>query len=400
MRFCSIIGTFNGGWRAGLVVCIGFTLGMPLAALAQPVGGDGSSEAVPTPREIIDRLIAAPPVDGAPAVSPRPRSGEEGADPAAGGLDPAAVRVDPDAPLPRLRREGGFVVERPGRLIALPDREAGGATSGSEIWVFDFDREPGMDDLRPMIVQKTQRLQLMQDAEKSNLPRADPRGRGRVIGRYAVTGQVHTHRGVNYLLPSSVVMIHADLPMDEGDGQPATPTEDGEVAATSGGWGATVDDGFASAPAGAATFGTADDPAAVMEALLDRPEGATRTPRDPAAVAVAEGVGPDRGDGASVAQASRQEGEYLVQRVGRVIPRSSTSGDGVMFTFEADGVRAQEAPVVLMPSGLLQELEDAAGKANGPLTVALSGRVYAYRGVNHVLPTSYRTMPRRDNLGD
>jgi len=49
-----------------------------------------------------------------------------------------------------------------------------------------------------MIVQKTQRLQMMQDVRPvASTPGAGAPGRGRLIGHFLVTGQVHTHRGVN-----------------------------------------------------------------------------------------------------------------------------------------------------------------------------------------------------------
>ncbi len=379
------------------------------------------SSVATTPRQIIDRLIAQPSEHDVAAVEPRrvtpleadavsPKEGSQLE------LDPGVVRVDPNMPLPRLRREGGFVIERPGRLLVLvaPDvdaKDVGDAGPEDEMWVFDFDRVSGVDDLRPMIMQKTQRLQLMQDAASRDAflgDETEEKKRIRLMGRYTVTGQVHTHRGVNYLLPTSVVALHERWEASGPSPKPLPQVAEQEPALgdgfTSGGGAendAELDDGFSSMSQGTpATFLQGDDPADVMDALLERPRGGAATPRDPAAAAVAEGVRQDRGRDAMVVQASRREGDYLIQRVGRVVLTGSVAMGTVLFTFDADSTHADETPVVLMPCKLREELEDVIRDAPTPQTFAVSGRVYAYRGINHVLPTAYRTVPVRDNLGD
>ena len=369
--------------------------------MSKEMSKDMTKQAPATPREIIDRLIADPPA-GAVAPQRRGAAAEPGSSaPVHGALDPGVVQIDPDAPLPRLRREGGFVVERSGRLVAVPDPSAA-EQEASELWIFDFDRVPGVDDLRPMIVQKTQRLQMMQDVRPvASTPGAGAPGRGRLIGHFLVTGQVHTHRGVNYLLPSAVTArpdaATAALLESARARRPAAP-----ATATDGGprgVPAVTEDAFDSGGGtNASTFAGRDDPIRQMEALLSRPSGRARTPDDPNAGPVAEGINPDTAAGAPVPAAPRQEGDYLVTRRGRVIG----GGDGgpVLFAFSADGANADDAPVVLMPCGLLADLEDQARTSNVAPEFALSGRIYAYRGVNHVLPTSYRTVPRRDNLGE
>ena len=352
------------------------------AGWVQPAAAQEADAADPaasqtTPREIIDRLIATPPAEAGRAVDPRrvDHGDRDAADAAAaahsGGMSPDVVQIDPDAPLPRLRREGGFVVERPGRLIAVPDPSAP-ASSGAELWVFAFDRVPGVDDLRPMIVQKTQRLQVMQDmrgaasaAESTTTADANP-ARGRLIGHFLVSGQVHTHRGVNYLLPTAVTArpdaaITALLNAAPTDRAAETPRA-AEVEPR--GLPAVTGDAFESRGGSApSTFDGSDDPIRQMESLLTRPEGAAATPTDPRSGPVAEGLTPDTSGDTPVVAAPRQEGSYLVQRRGRVV--GGQNGGPVLFTFSADGAQADDPPVVLMPSGLLEELEDAV-RPTGP----------------------------------
>jgi len=380
-----------------------------VACLSVPAAAQGSGDAdtpAPrtTPREIIDRLIAEPPAGGGRAVTPLRTDFDDPAEadgPA--GLDPDVVHVDPDAPLPRLRREGGFVVERPGRLIAVPDPSA---ADGAELWVFAFDRVAGVDDLRPMIVQKTRRLQMMQDVREAPPAGGDDAtpassGRGRLVGQFLVSGQVHTHRGVNYLLPSTVRARpdagSAGLRDAAAEERPAATPRSANDEPRRG----TVlaNDAFESSVGSTpATFAGGDDPIQQMEALLTRPGGAGATPGDPSVGPVAEGVNPDPDADTPVIAAPRQEGSYLVERRGRLV--GGRSGGPVLFSFSADGAATDDPPVVLMPCGLLEDLEDQVRGVDVAPEFAVSGRVYAYRGVNHLLPTSYRTVPRRDNLGD
>ena len=397
---------------AALVVC-GLLL-RPGTASAQGDNRTAAGDRDISPREIIDRLIAEP-VDGE-ARGVDPRRGVVGVPSPAGdapppaGLDPNVVQVDPDTPLPRMRREGGFVVERPGRLIAVPDPTAPPRSPG-ELWVFAFDRVAGVDDLRPMIVQRTRRLQMMQDTRTP--PSADPgdptatgeteaaRLRGRLIGRFLVSGQVHTFRGVNYLLLSSAIAQpdSATAALLEAGGRARGAPESGAAASGSRSPSRVTADTFDSpASATPATFGGSDDPIRQMEALLDRPAATARTPRDPNAGPVAEGINAGAGGDIPLNAAPRTEGTYLVERRGRVL---NPDGAGpVVFAFSSDGAKADDPPVVLMPCGLLVDLQEQLERADVAPELVLSGRVYAYRGVNYVLPTSYRTVPRRDNLGN
>ena len=220
------------------------------------------------------------------------------------------------------------------------------------------------------------------------------------MGHFLITGQVHTHRNVNYLLPSAVTaqpdpqaaaLIASAIAQRRALNERAAPQERSNAPAVS-------SDSFESAGGSPpSTFAGGDDPIRQMEELLSRPGGPASTPGDPSVGAVAEGIESHAGADAPVVAPPRQEGTYLVERRGRIV--GSQAGGAVLFAFAADGSQADEPPVVLMPCGLLENLEDEVRKANISPEFALSARVYAHRGVNHVLPTSYRTVPRRDNLG-
>ena len=405
--------------------------GLTASAWGQPVDDAPARPPAASPRDIIDRLIADPPA--AAVVEPVRNGGSWGESGTMTGADPGeraivpdaiapeAVRVDHNAPLPRLRREGGFVVNRPGRFFALP-----AAAGGEALWVFAFDPQAGVDDLRPMIVQRTQRLQLMQDAEAANATEVEFTGdttarggqRGRLVGRFRVSGQVHLHRGVNYLLPTAVQTLGAidvrgaSRPPADGGNPPATTGDQVGGPVGTGAAADRFDEPVIGGPArsgGGATFTGPDDPRRVMDTLLSRPDAANLIPRTaarvPPAGAVAEGLRDGGPDDDTAVTAPRIEGSYLIRRNGRPVRGNDGS---LKFAFTADGPDGPEPPVNLMPCRLTEELEDLLNAANTGWTAAttpagpeieLSARVYAYRGVNHVLPTAYRFTASRDNLG-
>ncbi len=98
-------------------------------------------------------------------------------------LDPAVLGVAPGGKAPALLREGEFMINRAGRLI----RSSDGALS---LFVFEADDTDSPE--RPMILQPCQMLQAMEDL-------AARRGGDMV---FVLSGQVHTYRGNNYLLPT------------------------------------------------------------------------------------------------------------------------------------------------------------------------------------------------------
>ena len=92
----------------------------------------------------------------------------------------------------------------------------------------------------------------------------------------------------------------------------------------------------------------------------------------------------------------RRDGEFLVDRRGRVVP--DPLGQRSMFVFEADAPDSQEPPMILMPCQMRQNMEDLVSKRGDTVVFIVSGQVYAYRGTNHLLPTMFRLEVDRGNL--
>jgi hypothetical protein len=375
------------------------TLGLALATgSVSPIAWAQDDSAVDeTTRQIIDELIAQR--RGGAAVFPTGRPDVQhqpnrvGVPAAAVDLDPSVVGVLPGDPLPRLRREGEFVIERPGRLIPIEELNA---------WVFAFEPVPGEPDLRPMIVQRCQRLASMQDT-------LDQQRDGEAEMVFTLTGQVHTYRGVNYLLPTAIagtrqlgresIPAAADAADAADPGTPADeaytgPVRNAETPATFGGPG---------------TPGSGPDPIDLMEQMLDqrppsprRPDSAPlSTQQDAELDAALRGLQPDP----QRKKPLRREGEYLIDRRGRLTRGLSGliggEAQNVMFAFEADGndPEAGDPPMMLMPCKLLEAMEDLIAERGDAVVFKVSGRVHTYRGANYLLPTTMRVAVGSDNLG-
>ncbi|MEM9913720.1 MAG: hypothetical protein AAF911_02025 [Planctomycetota bacterium] len=357
------------------------------------VSFSASAQTGETPREIIDNLIAER--EDAPAVAPSANPAIEvipnrvGVPAAAVDLDASVIGVLPGAPLPKLRREGEFVIERPGRLLAVDD---------ASYWIFDFDVVPGQPDLRPMIVQRCQRLSSMQDT----LDQRD----GVDLG-FTLTGQVHTYRGVNYLLPTAIAGTRQLPPGTNAEGAaPITepvPEDNFDLELGSQAAEATFDSG-GDGP------GRGPDPIDLMEAMLDDRGEAPRRP-DTSPVAspvdmeldeVLQGIKPKT----EAEERLLREGEYLVNRAGRLIRGLGGAVGGeasnIMFAFEADGQNsaAAEAPMLVMPCKLLELMEEIVVEKGDQVVFIVSGRVYTYRGANHMMPSTMRLEYDLGNLGE
>ena len=85
----------------------------------------------------------------------------------------------------KLRREGEFVINRPGRLVRAPQ-------SGILLFAFESDSPSGAEP--PVIIMPCAYLQYMEDLARE---RGD-----RVV--FVISGQVTSYRGANYLLPTNV----------------------------------------------------------------------------------------------------------------------------------------------------------------------------------------------------
>ncbi|MEM9420266.1 MAG: hypothetical protein AAGA25_14600 [Planctomycetota bacterium] len=366
-----------------------WSLALSLLATGSAVAQSGSS-----PREIIDNLIAER--EASPSAAPNASPAIEtipnrvGVPAAAVDLDASVIGVLPGAPLPKLRREGEFVIERPGELLAMEDET---------FWVFAFDSVLGQPDLRPMIIQKCQRLASMQDTIEQR--------KGDDLG-FTLTGQVHTYRGVNYLLPTGIAGTRRLPPGTKVE----TETEDEaegnsfdliEMELGNSTPSATFDN------AGGGDSG-ALDPMELMDRLLDeRGEAPARPDTSPIASPVdieldeaLQGIKPKT----KAEERLLREGVYLVNRAGRLTRGLGGTVGGeasnIMFAFEADGddPEAAEAPMLVMPCKLLELMEDQVVEFGDEIVFVISGRVYTYRGANYLMPSTMRLEYDTGNLNN
>jgi hypothetical protein len=86
--------------------------------------------------------------------------------------------------------------------------------------------------------------------------------------------------------------------------------------------------------------------------------------------------------GAPVLQVMR-EGTPVVNRVGRLT--FSADGTQAELTFESDGQRLQDPPLILLPNLKLMAMEDAVRGSSRDLRFRVSGVVTEYRGRNYLL---------------
>lgn len=93
----------------------------------------------------------------------------------------------------------------------------------------------------------------------------------------------------------------------------------------------------------------------------------------------------------------RREGEFVVNRVGRLVYGSESSLP--LFAFAADSQANPEAPMVLMPCRMLEAMEKlVANNAGQSPAITVTGQVFVYNGRNYLLPTLMRENIDRGNL--
>jgi hypothetical protein len=82
----------------------------------------------------------------------------------------------------------------------------------------------------------------------------------------------------------------------------------------------------------------------------------------------------------------RGEGTFLLRQRGSIV---KLPGGEKAFIFHPDETGKSERPMVLVQSTTLQRMEQAAADRPGQTAFAVSGQVFAYRGVNYLLPSAY-----------
>lgn len=302
-------------------------------------------------------------------------------------VDPRVLGVAPGEPLPPLRREGEALRKRDGQLLPTGER-------GYAVFIMDADPEAGDEKPLAMVVAPCMTLESMERLIED---------RGDNL-RFTVTGQVHTYRGVNYLLPTSQPkpwLIDADAE----EKLVAEPAEDNETPAEP----ETPQDD----PAG--SEGSEDDSATpsaddVLQELLNQKQdsptpdatestGASgedaATPATPASRVASDplllGLDTDQ----PLAEL-KEEGQFIIARTGRLI--RSADGSHALFVLDADGPGAPEPPMILQACKLLETMEKTVQQQGENVPFVITGQVFMYRGANYLLPTIVKREFERGNL--
>lgn len=108
---------------------------------------------------------------------------------------------------------------------------------------------------------------------------------------------------------------------------------------------------------------------------------------DPAVLGVAPGMKPPP---------QRREGEMIVNRRGRLT--RSPNGSQMIFVFEADAKDSPEAPVILLPCRILENMEDMVLERGDRITFVISGQVMVYRNNSYLLPTMMKLAIDKGNV--
>jgi len=314
-------------------------------------------------------------------------------------VDPRTLGVAPGEPLPRLRREGEAVRRRDGQLLPAADR-------GYAVFILEADPAQGDDQPLAMIIAPCMTLESMEqmlEVQGEDL-------------RFTITGEVHTYRGVNYLLPTSQPspwLVDA-RPSDgevviegapgEADTDADTDTDDptsGEQAQDATG------DASAEQADGPATGGGTPSAEDVLNQLLQQ-RAEPPSPIDPN-VGTAAG-GPNVYEGPDLLRDPlllgldpdqplaelMDEGQFIIARRGRLI----RSGDGAhaLFVLDSDRRDSPEPPMIMHACKLLESMEATVLDQGSDVPFIVTGQVYVYRGANYLLPTIVRREFDRGNL--
>ena len=91
----------------------------------------------------------------------------------------------------------------------------------------------------------------------------------------------------------------------------------------------------------------------------------------------------------------REEGQILIDRVGRAIDRPGAPWP--VFVLAGENRASPERPLVLLPCKKLERIEALREKHGAETRLVISGAVHRYRGRNYLLPTRVDT-PRGPGL--
>ncbi|MEI8196876.1 MAG: hypothetical protein WCI73_13330, partial [Phycisphaerae bacterium] len=77
-----------------------------------------------------------------------------------------------------------------------------------------------------------------------------------------------------------------------------------------------------------------------------------------------------------------REGQSIFDRVGRLVKDEKTQQ--WLFAFESDGKEMKDPPITLVPSKMLEAMEDASAKGTKSIRFKISGEITEYHGKNYL----------------
>lgn len=305
-------------------------------------------------------------------------------------VDPRVLGVAPGEPLPPLRREGEALRKRDGQLLPTGER-------GYAVFILDADPEGGDEKPLAMVVAPCMTLESMERLLED---------RGDSL-RFTITGQVHTYRGVNYLLPTSQPRPWL-VDQDAGEQLVTQPEEQADAPADP----ETEAEAQGETPAAEESAGEDATPSAddVLKQLLEQkrdspspdpteptdadPDSGTTPAAPPSRLAsdpLLLGLDTDQ----PLAEL-KDEGQFIIARTGRLV--RSADGSHALFVLDSDGPGAQEPPMILQACKLLEIMEQTIQEQGDDVPFLITGQVFMYRGANYLLPTIVKREFDRGNL--
>jgi hypothetical protein len=125
-----------------------------------------------------------------------------------------------------------------------------------------------------------------------------------------------------------------------------------------------------------------------------RPPVESVTPPNEAIDPTVLGTAPSPGQPGAKIAALHREGEFVVSRRGRLIHAAGHE----LLAFEGDGAQSPEPPMVLLPSQMLQTMEDLTRERGDKVVFIVSGEIFLYRGANYLLLTMQKMAIDQGNL--
>lgn len=300
-------------------------LGLVLACVSMSCA---SAQEVTSKRDV-DAVYPTAPTDDGPDKSQAPD--KKDAATSIPGLTSETFTVPPGRYYP----EGTFLVRRTGTLRSLK--------TGEVLFIPDkpAHRDSRRRGERPMVLLPCQTLAAMQSSISGSI---DP-----LQARVEVSGQLFVYRDRQQLLPT----VFSLLPTPP-DAKPAKSKPSGDEAAT-------------------AVQPTDDPEVSDMITSLENRRGETPTlPRT--------GGGPDHDE--KVAKSLVPEGTLITDRRGRL----TRVKDKLAVAFDGDANTKSDPSMIVIPSRSLERLEASLGPTTDGVVVVVTGRVFAYRNQNYILP--------------